>query len=183
MSKFYLLLLSFLFIIFASAQKKGAKKPPVQKISAAQKATEQKVTKIKKTFFDINASTLQSKAFNYANRCGVRKATIMLYYKGSDVVKVTDLGTGDGSKAAAKWSYQYYYEKGKLIFAYQQITNGLNDKPIETRRYYLGNKLVRKIEDTKVTDNAKESIDDKAVEYQLRTIKSEADIAKIYKCG
>lgn len=162
----------------AWGQKKTAK-PKAVKPSA----TEIKVKGIKKAFFNINASKLQSKAFDYANKCGVQKATLTLYYKGSDVVKVTDLGTGDGHKAAAKWSYQYYYEKGKLIFAYQQITNNPNAQPTETRRYYYGNKLIRKIEDNKTTDNDKESVTTKAPEYQLRSIKTEADIAKIYKCG
>ncbi len=177
MHKFYLVIISVLFVIPASAQKVA-----VKKMTAGQKATEEKVKKIKKAFFDINASKLQSKAFSYTNKCGVQKATITLYYKGTDVVKLTDLGTGDGDKAALKWSYQYYYEKGKLIFAYQQITNGRNEQPTETRRYYLGNKIVRKMVNSQVTDNPNESINGKDVTYQLRTIKTEADIDKIYKC-
>ena len=177
MNKIYLIIGCILFVVTMPAQKVAKPK------SGKPSATDQKVTKIKKAFFDINASKLQSKAFNYVNKCGVKKATVTLYYKGSDVVKVTDLGTGDGDKAAAKWSYQYYYEKGKLIFAYQQITDNLNTQPTETRRYFLGNKLIRKIENNLTTDNGKESITTKAPEYQLRAVKSEADIAKIYKCG
>lgn len=182
MNKFYLITLGVLCSLAAFAQK-GKGKVKVPKVSAAQKATEERVTKIKKAFFGISAMKLQSKAFNYANKCGVKNATITLYYKGADVVKITDVGTGDGHLAAAKWSYQYYYEKGKLIFAFQQINRNMSDKTVETRRYYSGNKLIRKITNTTVSDSEKETVTNTAAEYQLRSVKTEADIAKIYKCG
>ncbi len=147
---------------------------------------ESQVQQIKQEFAKINALKLDTKSFPYKNRCGVIKASITIYFKNGEIRKITDVGIGDDDKAAAKWSYQYYYKNGNLIFSYETITSFDNEKEKNitnnNREYFLDNRLIKKIEDNKINYPENSFINNQDNRYKLKLIKKSSDIDLIYEC-
>ncbi len=156
-------------------------------ISKAQsKNIENKIIQIRQIYKTINSSTLQKQTIKYSNKCGVVDATITLYYLNGEIVKITDNGIGDNDKAAAKWSYEYYFKNGNLIFSYEWIKyfdNELEKNTIdETREYFSSNKLIKKIENEKSTYPPNITINFSDNRYLLKKVKTTQDISKIFEC-
>ncbi|MBB4807199.1 hypothetical protein HNP38_002503 [Chryseobacterium defluvii] len=152
----------------------------------AQTATNN-IQKIKKEVQYINdVAQLGVKVYPYSNKCGVTKAGISVYHKNDEVRKIKDTGIGDGDKAASSWSYEYYYEKGKLIFSYETRQYHDNEKNKETReeirQYFVDDRLVKQIENGKTTYPKNVFIQKNDARYQLRNITRASDITKIYEC-
>src|SRR5690606_27929172 len=86
------------------------------------------VVHIRQVFRYINSMPLITRSINYMNKCGVVNATITIYTDANgNVRKITDVGIGDDDKAAAKWSFEYYYENGDLIFSYESSSGFDNE--------------------------------------------------------
>jgi hypothetical protein len=134
----------------------------------------------------IDALKLKTKSYPYSNKCGVMKATIVIYSENNIVKKITDIGFGDDDRAASSWTYAYYYENGLLIFSHEMRryhNNETNKEDLdEIRQYYAGNHLVMQIENGKMAYQKAISIATNDTRYQLKELRRASDIDKIYKC-
>ena len=151
-----------------------------------QTTLDRQVGHISKEFEKINSSNLSQKTFRYSDRCGVTMATITVFSDNDIVRKITDVGIGDDDKAAASWSYQYYYENGKLIFSYEKssghdLETGTAYKD-EVREYFVSDRLIMKIKNGQKTYPKSETINTIDTRYRLMNIKNSSDIKEIYKC-
>lgn len=145
------------------------------------------IEKIKKEVESINRSGLEAKSYPYSNKCGVIKASITVYYKNGVVSKVRDTGIGDDDKAANSWNYAYYYEKDILIFSFEtrQYYNNETGSKIreEIRQYFAANRLIRQMENGKISFPENIFIDGRDTKYRLKNITAPSDIAEIYPCA
>lgn len=145
------------------------------------------VEKIRREFVLVNASKLEEKSFSYRNNCGVIKGRLKIYRKNEEIRKISDTGIGDDDKAAASWSYEYYYQNGKLIFSYQRsnyFDNGKNKQMTdETKQYFVDNRLIKEVKNKQTAFPKNSTISQKDLRYRLLLVNQQGDIEKLYKCG
>jgi len=142
--------------------------------------------RINKEVKRINALQLKTKSYPYSNKCGVIKASIVIYTENNTVKKITDIGVGDDDRAASSWSYAYYYENGLLVFSSEMRryhNNETNREGLDkTQQYYTDNHLVMQVENGKTAYPKNVTIDSSDTRYQLKELLRASDIEKIYKC-
>lgn len=155
-------------------------------VNAQPKNVEKDITEIRKTYNAINSSYLLSNSYKYSNRCGVINATITIYYLNGEIVKITDNGIGDDDKLPAKWSIEYYYKNGELIFSYVWMkyydVELEKDLIYEIREYFKSNNLIKIIENQKTTYPTNKKINYSDHRYRIKKIKSTKDVHKIFEC-
>lgn len=146
------------------------------------------IEKIKKEVEHINSVKLklEAKCFPYKNKCGVTKAAIAMYHINSDVKMIIDTGIGDSDKAATSWNYEYYYQKGDLIFSYETrryFNNETgNEDSEELRQYFAANRLIKQIKNGITTYPKNIFINKSDTRYRLKNITKASDIDRIYEC-
>lgn len=145
-----------------------------------------RIQQIRKEVALIDGYKLDIRSYSYSNNCGLVKATIKMYYKNGEVKKITDIGVGDDDKAAAAWNYEYYYNRDTLIFSHERKRYFDNEKNQnineDIRQYFVSDRLIGKIENTRTTFPEEIFISRKDIRYQLRLISKRSDIDKIYNC-
>lgn len=134
----------------------------------------------------IDALKLKTKSYPYSNKCGVMKASIVIYSENNKVKKITDIGVGDDDRAASSWRYAYYFENGLLIFSEEMRryhNNETNREDLDKiQQYYTDNHLVMQVENGKTAYPKNVSIDNSDTRYRLKELLRASDIEKIYEC-
>lgn len=96
---------------------------------------EGKIAVIRAAVQHINSQVLQVQTFNWSWPSCADVGTISYYLDNNDIVKVIETGfIGDGG-----WTKEYYYDKGKFIFSFEQNIGGPAGLPADTNemRIYM----------------------------------------------
>jgi hypothetical protein len=143
---------------------------------------------IKEIYATINKQTLIQKSFEWETDTTCEAppmgGTLTYFYRGNELVKMLNTGGEDHGS----WKEEYYFDKGQLVFVYQNNTYGGAANPDEfayQNRYYFANdQLIKKIESGSATQLDINAIQDMvATTYRLKEAGSSAVIARIFSCS
>lgn len=120
----------------------------------------------------INQQTLQVQDFKWKESSCADVGTIRYYLDGEEIKKVIETGfIGDGG-----WTKEYYYNKGKFIFSFEQYIGGPAGLPADTnevRIYMNADTLILQRKNSENIENASKKLTANSREYRiLRALKT-----------
>jgi len=129
---------------------------------------ESKVESIRSIVQSINEQNLLVQTFTWNEPSCADAGTIRYFLNGDEIVKVVETGfIGDGG-----WTKEYYYNKGKFIFSYDQYIGGPAGMPLDTnevRIYMDADTLVLQRKNQDIVKGASKKITARSREYRILT--------------
>ncbi|RYY49556.1 MAG: hypothetical protein EOO06_06830 [Chitinophagaceae bacterium] len=139
-----------------------AAKPPIEKGLT----NEDKVAAIRSAVQEINSKNLLVKNFNWSEPSCADVGTIAYYLDREEIVKVIETGfIGDGG-----WTKEYYYNKGKFIFSFEQNIGGPAGLPADTnelRIYMDADTLVLQRKNKDYLEDVSKTLNASSREYRI----------------
>jgi hypothetical protein len=138
--------------------------PPV--VEDSEITNESKVEAIRAAVQSINNETLLVQTFNWSHPSCADVGTIRYFLKDDEIKKVVETGfIGDGG-----WTKEYYYDKGKFIFSFDQYIGGPAGMPHDTnevRIYVDADTLVLQRKDDKIVKGVSKDLNPASREYRI----------------